>query len=109
MYNEQDFIIRQIRGIAKTISKFFGLEEVKEFLNIDQSQESLTDDELETILAAVRLESIMTKTDWEPATIANEINISVEHLNLMLADEVTATPDELERLKQFIDKHIDYV
>lgn len=110
MFEEKDFMIQQIKGIAKTLGKFLGLEEVKEIINLDQEQqETLTDEELESILGAAKLENILINSSLTANTVAQQIDIETERLEQILSNEVVANPQELTAISDFIDKNRQYL
>jgi hypothetical protein len=110
MYEEKDFIVRQIKGIAKTLGKFMGLEQVKEVIDINEDQrEAMSDDELETILAAAKLENILMKSEYTVKEVATETAIEQDRLQLFLNNEAIANDEELSQLLDFINDNREYL
>lgn len=110
MFEEKDFMIQQIRGIAKTLGKFLGLEEVKEIINFDQEQqETLTDEELESILVTAKLENILLNSSLTVNTVAQQLNVETERLEQILSNKVVANPQELSMISDFIDNNRQYL
>ena len=110
MFEEKDFVIQQIQGIAKTLGKFLGLEQVKEIINLNQEQqETLTDKELESILAAAKIENILMNSPLTAEAVAQQLDIEAERLDLLLNNEIAAEPQELTRILEFIDNNSQYL
>ena len=60
MYDENDYIMKQIKSMVRGLGKFMGLEQIKELLQLnDDQQGDITDLELETIIAISKLEIMM--------------------------------------------------
>jgi len=110
MYQEKDFITQQIKGIAKTLGKFLGLEQIKEIIDVDEEQlETVPDDELETILAAAKLENIIINSDFTVEEISNQLDIEKIRLDAMLNNKEIANAEELSRTKNFIAENSEYL
>lgn len=110
MYEEKDFVIRQIKGIAKSLGKFMGLEQVKEVIDINEDQrEAMSDDELETILAAAKIENILMDSELTIKKVSKQTDIHPDRLQELLNNETIATDDELTKLLGFININQDYL
>lgn len=87
MEEEKDFIMRQIKQIAKNFGSFLSKESLKEFINYDQfSEESISDEELDQILLISSLKEaieinqlsesfIELKTGFHPEEIEKAHNL----------------------------------
>jgi len=110
MYQEKDFIIQQIKGIAKTLGKFLGLEQIKEIIDVDEEQlETVPDDELETILAAAKLENIILNSDFTVEEISDQLDIEKIRLDAMLNNKEVANGKEISKMKDFIAENSEYL
>lgn len=110
MYEEKDFVIRQIKGIAKTLGKFMGLEQVKEVIDINEDQrEAMTDEELETILAASKIENILMNSKLTVKEVAKQTNMSSDRVQGFLNNEDVATDEELSELLDFINVNREHL
>lgn len=103
MYDENDYIMKQIKGMVRGLGKFMGLEQIKELLQIDADQQGdITDLELETIIAMSKLEIIIANMEVPVDELPNELMIDYERLNNLMAHEASATQEELEKLNTYI-------
>jgi len=110
MFEEKDFITRQIQKIAKTLGKFLGLEQVKDIIEIDQDQlDAMTDNELDTIILTAKLESIMINSGTTTNEMAEQLNIEPEELELFLSNDKVANEEELLKMKDFIANNREFL
>lgn len=110
MYEENDYIMRQIKSMIKGLGKFMGLQQIKELLQIDEvQQESMTDEELETIIAVSKIELIMTNRTMSELELADKLNIATERVIKLVNNETIATQEELNQLNVFIDQNQQYL
>ena len=110
MFKEKDFVVQQIKGIAKTLGKFMGLEQIKEIIDIDEDQsEAMSDDELETILAAAKIENILNQSDITVKDAAEEMELDIDRLREFLKDDAVASDEELEKLTDFIQSNQEFL
>lgn len=110
MFEEDDYVIRQIKVMVKGLGKFMGLEQIKELLQLnDNQQESITDNELESIIAASKLEIIIVTKTITTEELADELNIGSNHLKKILDNEIVANEEELDQMNQFILENQKYL
>lgn len=110
MFEEDDYVIRQIKAMVKGLGKFMGLEQIKELLQLnDNQQESITDNELESIIAASKLEIIIVTKTITTEELADELNIGSNHLKKILDNEIVANEEELDQMNQFILENQKYL
>lgn len=110
MYEENDYIMRQIKSMVEGLGKFMGLQQIKELLQIDEvQQESMTDEELETIIAVSKIELIMANRTMSGFELTNELNIATERVIKLVNNETIATQEELKQLNVFIDQNQQYL
>lgn len=110
MYEEKDFVIQQIQGIAKTLGKFMGLEQIKEVIDINEDQrEAMSDDELETILAAAKIEIILKNSKFTEKDAAKKMGIHSDQLQELLNHNAVANEEELSKLLVFIRENQAYL
>lgn len=110
MFEEKDFVINQIKGIAKTLGKFMDLEQVKEIIDINEDQsEQMSDDELETILATAKTENILKNSEFTVNDLATKTTIEQNRLQELLNNEAVASDGELEKLTDFIRSNQEYL
>ncbi len=110
MFEENDYITRQIKTMVKGLGKFMGLEQIKEFLNLSgDEQSSITDDELETIIATSKIEIISVNKGLTNKELAAELNMTEEETNKLLNNELITSEEKVEQLNQFIDQNHIYL
>lgn len=110
MYEEKDFLIRQIELLAKGLGKFMGLEQIKELIGIDQDQLGLvTDEELKSIIASAKFEVIMENKTMSIEAAAKDTGISKKRLSKILNNEATALKEELVRMNEFIEQNLEFL
>ena len=106
MFQENDYITRQIKMMVKGLGKFMGLEEIKDFLNISSDeQSSITDDELESIIATSKIEIISANKGLTTEELADDLNLSKDVLNQLMSHEIIATEESFEQMINFINEN----
>ena len=110
MYEENDYIMRQIKAMVRGLGKFMGLEQIKDLLQLNEDQQvSMTDKELETIIAVSKLELILANSHVAVNELAVKTDINEERLQKLLDNKVIATEQELEKLNAFINQNQQYL
>ena len=103
MYDENDYIMSQIKSMVRGLGKFMGLEQIKELLQLtDDQQGNITDLELETIITVSKLEIILANKENSLNHLISEININSDRIKMIMDYQSIATQDELDQLNRFI-------
>lgn len=103
MYDENDYIMSQIKSMVRGLGKFMGLEQIKELLQLtDDQQGDITDLELETIITVSKLEIILANKENSLNHLISEININSERIKMIMDHQSIATQDELDQLNRYI-------
>ena len=103
MYDENDYIMNQIKSMVRGLGKFMGLEQIKELLQLtDDQQGDITDLELETIITVSKLEIILANKDNSLNYLISEMNINSDRIKMIMDYQSIATQDELDQLNRFI-------
>lgn len=103
MYDENDYIMSQIKSMVRGLGKFMGLEQIKELLQLtDDQQGDITDLELETIITVSKLEIILANKENSLNHLISEININSDRIKMIMDYQSIATQDELDQLNRFI-------
>lgn len=103
MYDENDYIMSQIKSMVRGLGKFMGLEQIKELLQLtDDQQGDITDLELETIIAVSKLKIILANKVNSLNHLISEININSDRIKMIMDYQSIATQDELDQLNRFI-------
>ena len=106
MYDENDYIIKQIKSMVRGLGKFMGLEQIKELLQLnDDQQGDITDLELETIIAISKLEIIMTNKEVSESELSDELTIDHKRMSMLIANQTAATQEELDKLNNYIENN----
>lgn len=110
MYDENDYIMKQIKGMVKGLGKFMGLEQIKELLQIDgDHQADITDLELETIISVSKLEIIMRNKEVSVGELSKDLMMEHECLNMLITHEAIATQEDLDQLNNYIQDNQSYL
>lgn len=103
MYDENDYIMKQIKSMVRGLGKFMGLEQIKELLQLSGDQQvDITDLELETIIAISKMEIILADKDISLDSLLDEIEINQERMKMLMNHETAATQEELDQLNNYI-------
>ena len=113
MYDENDYIMNQIKSMVRGLGKFMGLEQIKELLQLtDDQQGDITDLELETIITVSKLDIILANKENSLNHLISEININSDRIKMIMDYQSIATQDELDQLNRYIienEDHMSYV
>lgn len=103
MYDENDYIMKQIKSMVRGLGKFMGLKQIKELLQLSGDQQvDITDLELETIIAISKMEIILADKDISLDSLLDEIEINQERMKMLMNHETAATQEELDQLNNYI-------
>lgn len=103
MYDENDYIMNQIKSMVRGLGKFMGLEQIKELLQLtDDQQGDITDLELETIITVSKLDIILANKENSLNHLISEININSDRIKMIMDYQSIATQDELDQLNRYI-------
>lgn len=110
MYDENDYIMKQIKSMVRGLGKFMGLEQIKDLLQLnDDQQGSITDLELESIITNSKLEIIISNKGISIDQLTEELDIEENQLRKIISHEVPATQDELTILNEYINDNQAYL
>lgn len=110
MFQENDYITRQIKTMVKGLGKFMSLEQIKEFLNLSEDEQStITDEELESIIATSKLELISSNKGITIKELAAELNMNEKELNQLMDNEIIASEGKIDQLNQYINQNQSYL
>lgn len=99
MIQDEDFLIRQIKSIAKGLGKFMGKEQIKEILNFTEDEQGLlADDEFETIIVMTIIETIIYNAQMSFSDLSNELDIEIDRLRNLMNNKEYASANELDHL-----------
>ncbi len=110
MFEENDYITRQIKTMVKGLGKFMGLEQIKEILNLSGDEQSvMTDKELETIIVVSKIEIISANKGLTDKELAAELTLSEEETKKLLSNEIIGDEEKIDQLNQFVSKNQAYL
>lgn len=100
-YEEKDWILRQIKQIAKGLGQMLGRESIKEIVNLEISEsEQLTDEELDDILLLLEVE----EKEKQPKQTEELTGIKEDRLQELVKDYSLLTEEERMVLKKYTNK-----
>lgn len=110
MMEESDYIMRQVKQMAKGLGKFMGLEQIKEILQLSESQqEVMRDEELESIILMTKIELIVENASYSMDEVGNKLGIGVMKLEELFNNERYADAKERKSLRQFVKESQEYL
>lgn len=110
MIQDEDFLIRQIKSIAKGLGKFMGKEQIKEILNFTEDEQGLlADDEFETIIVMTKIETIIYNAQMSFSDLSNELDIEIDRLRNLMNNKEYASANELDQMNAFGLVHQDHL
>ncbi|MGL5686213.1 MAG: hypothetical protein ACRCXQ_10515 [Vagococcus fluvialis] len=100
-YEEKDWILRQIKQIAKGLGQMLGRESIKEIVNLEMSEsEQLSDEELDDILLLLDVEEKVK----QPKQIEKLTGIKEDRFQELVKDYSLLTEEERIVLKKYTNK-----
>lgn len=103
-YEDQDFIMRQIKGYAKGIGVLLDISSLKELLKLEFSiDETLSDREIESIIYTARVENYINRRLLSEEELEKMLGLPPEQLNRLTSTTETASEEELDKLKKLIE------
>lgn len=103
-YEDQDFIMRQIKGYAKGLGVLLDISSLKELLKLEFSiDETLSDREIESIIYTARVENYINRRLLSEEELEKLLGLSPGQLDKLTTTTETASEDELDKLKKLIE------
>ncbi|MEQ7217347.1 hypothetical protein ABQD64_02750 [Vagococcus fluvialis] len=100
-YEEKDWILRQIKQIAKGLGQMLGRESIKEIVNLEMSEsEQLSDEELDDILLLLDVEEKVK----QPRQIEELTGTKEDRFQELVKDYSLLTEEERIVLKKYTNK-----
>lgn len=101
---DQDFIMRQVKLMAKGLGVFMGLSSIKELISLEYSfDDELTDTEIDGIIFLARTEELIDKNILSKKELEEALEVSSERVDKLLNNVVKPNGEEREKLEQLID------
>lgn len=106
MEEEKDFIMRQIKQIAKNLGSFLSKESLREFINYDQSsEESLSDEELDQILLISSLEETIRINQLSEDFVKSETGFSAAEIENAHNLEFIINDQQQQKINSLLKKY----
>lgn len=103
-FEENDFILRQVKQIAAAMGKFLSLASVKELINYEGSiEEVISDEEIESIILISNVREIQENEKLTDEYISNRTGIEIKELNALENGSRPPTKSELNSIQLFVD------
>ena len=101
---DQDFIMRQVKLMAKGIGVFMSLTSLKELLKLEFSfDDKLTDWEIDGIIYLARTEELIDKNILSKKELEEALGVSSERVDQLLNNEASPNGKERDILEQLIE------
>lgn len=101
---EKDFIMRQIKQIAKNFGSLLSRESLKEFLHYEQmGEESLSDEEIDQILLISSLKEAIEMNELSVDLVESEIGFSVQEIEDAHNLELILTREQQQKIRKLLD------
>lgn len=104
---DKDFVMRQVKQMAKGIGKLLGKDALKEIIEMDQEVSGLTEEEVDTILALEELQEIQAQHGLSSEHLIEEEILEQKAFEAIYQEKRSATREELDRLEAYIRKYTE--
>ena len=102
---DQDFIMRQIKLLAKGIGALMDIESLKELLFMEFSvEDELSDHEVESLIYTARVEDLIEREVLSNEELETYLGVSSDRITQFKNNSDIPTEIELEKLKQLVDE-----
>ncbi|GAA0353440.1 hypothetical protein GCM10008932_03120 [Alkalibacterium iburiense] len=102
---DQDFIMRQIKLLAKGIGALMDINSLKELLFMEFSvEDELSDHEVESLIYMARVEDLIDRDVLTNEELETYLGVSSNRINQFTTNSDIPTEIELEKLKQLVDE-----
>jgi len=109
-YEDQDFIMRQIKGYAKGIGVLLDISSLKELLKLEFSvDEDLSDREIESIIYTARIENYINTRMLSQVELEKLLGLPPERVERLMITTEDASEQDLEMLKKLIEDEQDWL
>ncbi|MGX7013939.1 hypothetical protein [Vagococcus silagei] len=103
MYEEKDWIMRQVRRIAEGLGMMVGKESIKELLKIDKSEASLiSDEEIERIIAIVDVNRKIKSDNLSEETFLETIQFTTDQWASINQEQRVPNDQEYQAILNFL-------
>jgi len=101
---DQDFIMRQLKGYAKGIGVLLDIESLKELLKLEFSVDNdVSDREIESIIYTSRIENYINTRMLSQVELEKMLDLPPERVEHLMTTTEDASEQDLDMLKKLIE------
>ncbi|MGO1747936.1 hypothetical protein [Alkalibacterium gilvum] len=109
-YEDQDFIMRQIKNYAKGIGVLLDISSLKELLKLEFSiEESLSDSEIESIIYTARIENYINRRVLSEEELEKLLGLNREQIDKLVTTTEKASQKEVDLLKELVENEKNWI
>ncbi|WP_161879224.1 hypothetical protein [Alkalibacterium sp. MB6] len=102
---DQDFIMQQIKLLAKGIGALLDIQSLKELLKLEFAvDDDLTDRDIESIIYTARVEELIEKNILSEEELEEYLGVSSKRVADLKTNQDLPTEDELQQLKALVEE-----
>lgn len=107
---DQDFIMRQLKGYAKGIGVLLDIKSLKELLKLEFSvDDDVSDREIESIIYTARIENYINTRLLSQMELEKLLDLPPERVEHLMTTTEDASEQDLEMLKKLIENEQDWL
>ena len=101
---DQDFIMQQIKLLAKGIGALLDIQSLKELLKLEFAvDDDLNDQEIESIIYTARVEELIEKKLLTDQELEEYLGVSSKRVSDLKTNQDLPTEDELQQLRALVE------
>lgn len=109
-FEDRDYIMRQMKVMAKGIGVLLEISSLKELLKLEFSaDDNLTDPEIEFVIYSARVEELLDRGFLTMDELAQAMDVPRERVENLLYNEEMATKLELEHMMRLVDEKMHWL
>ncbi|MCC5890581.1 MAG: hypothetical protein JJU01_08415 [Alkalibacterium sp.] len=109
-YEDRDYIMRQMKVMAKGIGVLLEISSLKELLKLEFSaDDNLTDPEIEFVIYSARVEELLDRGFLTMGELSQALEVPEKRVENLLYNEDMATRLELEQIKRMVDEKMHWL
>lgn len=109
-FEDRDYIMRQMKVMAKGIGVLLEISSLKELLKLEFSaDDNLTDPEIEFVIYSARVEELLDRNLLTLDELAQALEVPRKRVENLLYHDDMATKLELEQLMRLVDEKMNWV
>lgn len=105
MYEEKDWIMRQIKQVAKSLGNMLSKESIKEFLRFEQSDmQDISDEDIDKIISIIDVINKQKKLRLTESKLVQELGIDKTKWQEINIQNRIPNDNEYKLIKNFLKK-----